>query len=109
MVSPSSILYTVSIVFFHKYVGENVEVTNFMSHFSMFVPTKSDVKLDNGNMGHAQVIGIILCHFTNFTIINTVVPVFYTSNAISLGAFTCYFFFQKVASKPLEHFYFVDP
>ena len=89
VVAPSSILYKVSIVLFYKYVRENVAVTNCMSHFSMFVPTKSDVKLANGNMGHAQVIGIILCHFTNFTIIYPVVPVYYCpghpSDNISLG------------------------
>ena len=43
---------------FHKYGGENVAVKNCMSHFSMFVPTKATGKLDNGNTGHAQGIGI---------------------------------------------------
>ena len=85
---------------FHKYVGENVEVTNFMSHFSMFVPTKSDVKLDNGNMGHAQVIGIILCHFTNCPIIYPVVPVYYypgnNSNNISSGDLKFILVFKKL-------------
>ena len=76
---------------FHKYARENVAVTNCMSHFSMFVPTKSDVKLANGNMGHAQVIGIILCRFTNCPIIYPVVPVYYCpghpSNTILSGDF----------------------
>ena len=99
MVSPSSILYTVYILLFHKYVGENVVVTNCMSHFSMFVPKKSDVKLANVNMGHAQVIRIILCNFTNCTIIYPVVPVYYCpgnpSNTISLGDLKFYPGFSK--------------
>ena len=74
---------------FHKYVGENVAITHCMSYFCMFLPTKSDVKFANGNMLHAQVIGIILCHFTNYPIIYPVVPVYYCpghhSNIISLG------------------------
>ena len=56
VVAPSSIFNTLSIVLFHKYVGENVAVTSCMSHFLMFVQTKSGVKLANGNTGHAQVI-----------------------------------------------------
>ena len=58
-------IHSLSTVLFHKYGGENVAVTNFMSHFSMFVPTKDTVKLSNGNTGHVQGIGIILCRFTN--------------------------------------------
>ena len=46
-----------------------------MSRFSMFVPTKSTVKLAIGNTGHAQVIRIIVCRFTNFHIIHPVGPV----------------------------------
>ena len=45
------------------------------SRFYMFIPTKATVKLDNGNMWHAQVIGIILCCFTNYYIIYPVGPV----------------------------------
>ena len=60
----------------------------------MFVPTKSDVKLANENMGHAQVIGIILCHFTNFPIIYPVAPVYYCpghpSNTILPGELKFY-------------------
>ena len=37
---------------------EHFLVTNFKSHFSMFVPTKATVKLANGNTGHVQEIGI---------------------------------------------------
>ena len=61
LVAPPSKFYTVSTMLFHKYRGANVAVTNCMSNFSMFVPTKFTVKLANGNNGHAQVIGIILC------------------------------------------------
>ena len=63
MVSPPSKYYTLSTVLFHKDVGANISVTNCMSHFSMFVPTKATLKLANGNTVHAQGIGIILCHF----------------------------------------------
>ena len=49
VVAPPSKFYTVFTVLFHKYGGENVAVTNFMSHFSMFVPTKATAKLANGN------------------------------------------------------------
>ena len=94
MVAPSSILYKVSIVLFHKYARENFAVTNCMSHFSMFIPTKSDVKLANGNMGHAQVIGIIFCCFPNRTIIYPVVPVYHYQgnpyNTNSLGGLKFY-------------------
>ena len=113
VVAPSSIFYTFSIVLFHKYVGENVVVTNCMSHFLMFFPTKSGVKLDNGNTGHAQVIEIILCHFTNFPIIYPVVPVYYCPgnpyNTISLGDIKCYLGFQNITYKHLECCDFVYP
>ena len=45
LVAPFSKIYTVSTVLFHKYGGANVRVKNWMSHFSMFVPTKVNVKL----------------------------------------------------------------
>ena len=94
VVAPPSKLYTVCTVLFHKYGGANAEVTNCISHFSMFVPTKSTVKLANGNTGHAQVIGIILCHFPNCLIIYPVGPVYYypgnPSNTISSGALKFY-------------------
>ena len=61
--APPSKFYTVSTLLFHKYVGVNSSVTNFMSRFSMFVPTKDTVKLDNGNTGHAQVIRIFYVTF----------------------------------------------
>ena len=66
MVTATSKVHTVSNVLFHKYGGENVAVINCMSHFSMFVPTKATVKLANGNMGHDQIIGIILCLFPSY-------------------------------------------
>ena len=65
VVAPPSKFYTVSTVLFHKYGGANVAITNYMSHFSMFVSTKATVKLANGNTGHDQGIGIILCCFPN--------------------------------------------
>ena len=58
MVAHPSKFYTISTVLFHKYGGENVAFTNFMSNFSTFVPTKATVKLANGNMGNSQGIGI---------------------------------------------------
>ena len=65
MVAPPSKFYIVSTVLFHKYGGANVAVTNGMSHFSIFVPTKATMKLANENTGHAQGIGIIIYIFPN--------------------------------------------
>ena len=45
VVSPPSKLYTVSTALFRKHGGSNVAVTNCMSHFSMFVPTKANSHL----------------------------------------------------------------
>ena len=105
LVPPSSICYTVSVLLFRKYLGENIGVTNCMSHFSMFVSTKADVKFTNGNMDNSQEIGILLCHFPICPIIYTVVPVNYCpgypSDNISLGGIKFYFVFQKITS---EHF-----
>ena len=60
--------------FFHKHGGEYFGVTNCLWHLSMFFPTRSNVKSTDGNTGHTQGIGIILCWFTNCTIIYTVGP-----------------------------------
>ena len=113
MVSPHSKLYKVSTILFNKHGGENVEVTNCMSHFSMFVPTNATVKLANKNTGHTQGIGIILFHFPNCFIIYPVVPVYYfpghPSNTMTSGSLKFYVGFQKVTSEPLEHCDFVDP
>ena len=110
--APLSTFYTECNVFFHKYGGANAEVTICMSNFSMFPPTKSNVKLANGNTGNAQVIGMILCWFPTCSIIYTVGPVHYfpghPSNTISSGAFKSYVVFQRVTSEPLEHCGFVD-
>ena len=98
---------------FHEYGGENVAVTNFISRFSMFIPTKANFKLANEKTGHAQGIGIILCSFTNWTILCTVVPVYYfpdhPSNTISLSTLKFYGGFHKVTSETLKHFDFVHP
>ena len=98
---------------FHKYGGANVGVTNFISHFSMLVPTKSNMKLANVNTGHAQGIGTILCCFPNCTIIYPVGTFYYftfhLSNTISVGSLKFYVGFQKVTSEPLERCDFVDP
>ena len=78
----------------------------------MFIPTKATVKLANGNTGHAQGIGVILCWFTNCLIIYPVGPVYYClgqpSNIISSGALKFHARFQKVTSEPLEDCDFVD-
>ena len=58
VVANSSKCYTVYTAFLHKYGGENVAITYFMSHFSMFFPTRATLKLDNENMRHAQGIGL---------------------------------------------------
>ena len=69
--------------------------------------------LANGNKGHAQGIGIILCCFPNCSIKYTVGPVYYCPvhpfNTISSGALNFYIDFKNVASEPLEHCDFVDP
>ena len=97
---------------FYKYGGANVAVINCISQFSMFVSTKATVKLDNGNTRHAQGIGIILCRFSNYSIIYPVVPVYYftghLSNTISSGALKFYAGFQKFTSELFEHCDFVD-
>ena len=113
VVAPLSKFYTVSTVLFHKDGGANVAVTNYMSHFSVFVPTKATVKLANGNTGHAQGIGIILCRFPKCSIIYPVGTVYYFPghpyNTISSGALKFYISFKNVTSEPLEHCDFVDP
>ena len=113
MVAPPTKFYTVATMLFHKYGGANVVVTNFMSRFSMFVPTKATVKVSNGNTVHAQGIGIILYRFPNCLIIYPVGPVYYfpghPSNTISSGALKIYVIFKNVTSEHLEHCDFVDP
>ena len=113
VVTPSSKSYTVSTVLFHINGGQNVAVTNCLSHFSMFVPTKATVKLANGNTVHAQGIGIILCRSPNCSIIYTMEPDYYfpdqAPNTISLGALKFYFGSQNVTSETLKHCDFVNP
>ena len=79
----------------------------------MFFPTKATVKLDNGNTGHAQGIGIILCHLPNCSIIYPEGSVYYylghPYNTISSGALRFYVGFQKFTSEPLEHCDSVQP
>ena len=101
MVAPPSKLYTLSTVLFHKNGGANVAVKILLSHFSMFIPTKATVKLDNRTIVNFQVIGIIFCCFPNRTIIYPVVPVYHYQgnpyNTNSLGGLKFYVGFQKVA------------
>ena len=84
-----------------------------MSNFSMFVPTKSDVKLANRKTGNNQGIDNIFCSFFICPIIYPMGTVCYcpvhSSNAISLSALKCFFGSQKFTSEPPEHFDFVDP
>ena len=63
MVAPPTKFYTVSTVLFHKDGGANVAVTNCMSHFSMFVPTKATVKLANGTQDMPKVLGLFYVVF----------------------------------------------
>ena len=77
VVAPPLKFYTVSTVLFYKYGWANVAVTNCISHFSMFVPTKANVKLANVKTGNSQWIGIILCRFPKFSIIYPVGPAYY--------------------------------
>ena len=79
----------------------------------MFVPTKATVKLDNGNTGNAQGVGIIFCRITNCPDIYLVGPFYYhpgqPTNTISSGALKFCVVYQKVTYEPLEHCDFVDP
>ena len=113
MVAPYSKFYTVSTVLFNKYGGANVAVTNCMSHFYMFYPTITNVKLANVNTGHAQGIGIILCRYPKCLIMYPVGSVYYfpghPSNTISSGDLKFYVIFQNITSEPLEHCDLVDP
>ena len=63
MVAPPSKLYTVSDVLFHKYGGANVAVTNCMSHFSVFVPTKATVKLAKETRDMSKELGLVYVAF----------------------------------------------
>ena len=109
---PYSEFCTFSNLLFHKYGGENIGITNYMSHFYMFESTKANVKLANGNTGPAQGFGIILWHFANCHIIYMVGPVHYfpgnTFNTVSLGAFKVYVGIQKVTYEPFEHCVFLS-
>ena len=51
---------------FNEYGGANVGVTNFVSCFYMLIPTKANIQLANGKMGHVQLIGVILCLYPNY-------------------------------------------
>ena len=68
VVAPPSKLYTVSTVLFHEYGGANFGVTNCISHFSMFIPTKTTMKMANGNTGRVQV-SLISTHFTHMVLL----------------------------------------
>ena len=72
VVYPLKNIYTLLTVFFYKYIGANYGVTNYMSQFYMFVTNKDNLKFTGGNMGHFQVIGIILCYFINLKVTLTI-------------------------------------
>ena len=105
------ILYSLYYVF-HKYGGVNVAVTNFMSHFYRFAPTKAILKLSKGNTGHAQLVGVISCRSTNCLVIYPMGPVYYCpghpSNMTLSGYLKFYGGFQKVTSEPFENCDFFD-
>ena len=99
MLSPSLKFYTVSTVLFRKYLGENFAVTNFMSRFYMFDPTRATVELANVNTGHALGIGIISCFFPNLTMIYPAGTIFFSGhpyNTNSLGALKFMLFFKRL-------------
>ena len=102
MLDPPSKVYTLSTVLLHIYVGANVAVTNSMSYFSVFILTKATVKLANGNTGHTQGVGIILCCFHNCLNIYLVGPFYYCtghpSNTLSSGSLKFYIGFVNVTS-----------
>ena len=70
------------------------------------------MKLANGNTGHAQGIGVLLCSFPSCSIIYPLGPVYYFPghpyNIISSCDLKFYVGFKKVTSEPLEHCDFVD-
>ena len=105
VVAPPSKFYTVSTVLFHKDGGANVAFTNSMPHFSMFVPTKTTVKMVNGNTVHAQGSWVILCCFSKCYIIYPVGLIYYfpghPTNTISSGDLKFYGGFQKVTSETI--------
>ena len=107
MVDPLSKIYRVSTVLFYKYGGANVAVKHFISHFSMFLPTKSTVILANGNTVHDQGIRVILCHFPNCLIIYSVGPVYYyrgqLSNTRSSGALKFYICFKRLHMRDVAY------
>ena len=77
VVDPPSKFYAVSTVLFYKHWGVNVAVKKFLPHFSVFVPTKANVKPDNVNKDMTQELGLFVCRFPNCYIIYTVGPVYY--------------------------------
>ena len=86
-------------MFFNKYGGLNIVITNWFLNFSILVPTRANINFYDGNTGHAQVIGIILCKFPNCSNIYTLGPVYYCtdhpSNTISLDALKFHFGFKR--------------
>ena len=84
-------------------------------HVTLFYVCTHQVhcEMANGNIGHDQGIGIILCFFNNCPIIYLVGPVYYCpgypSNMISSGAVKFYAGFQNFTSETLEHCGFADP
>ena len=69
MVDTSSKCYTVSTLLFHKDGVENISIKNCMSHFSIFVQTKANVKLANGNTRRAHGMG-------RFYVITLTIPLY---------------------------------
>ena len=65
---PASKKITLSTVLFHEYGGENVAVKNYMSHFSMFVPTKATEELANEIILQAQGIEVFNVAFLTVTL-----------------------------------------
>ena len=106
MISLPSKFYTVSTVLFHKYGVVNAAVINCMSQFSISPPTMETRDISQG-------IGIILCRFPNWSIIDRAGPVYYCIghpfNTISSSSLKFYIGFQKVTSEPIEHFVFFYP
>ena len=63
--APSLKSYTVSTMLFQKYGGENIGVANYLSGFLLLLLDRVNIKLNDGNMGHIQGIGIILSQYSN--------------------------------------------
>ena len=86
---------------------ENILVSQIVCHTFLCSSQPRPMWLANGNMGHAQVIGIILCSFPNCPIIYPVGTVYYFQITLPTPFHrvpsNVMLVFKKFTSEPLEH------